>query len=142
MAEAAFAGAGQGAKLIRAEEATPELMLLAQGYLFACPENLATMSGAMKEMFDRCYYPLLGQIEGRPYATLIAAGSDGLGAQAQLDRIVTGWRLRRVAEPLIANLAAQSPEAILAAKTVPTKTLMQCRELGAALAGGLALGIF
>ena len=49
----------------------------------------------MKEMFDRCYYPLLGRIEGRPYATLIAAGSDGRGAQAQIDRIVTGWRLRR-----------------------------------------------
>ncbi len=142
MAEAAFAGAGEGARLIRAEDATPELLLAAQGFLFACPENLGTMSGAMKEMFDRCYYPLLGRIEGRPYATLIAAGSDGHGAQAQLDRIVTGWRLRRVAEPLIVNLAAQTPEAILAPKTVPPAQLAACRELGAALASGLELGIF
>jgi multimeric flavodoxin WrbA len=142
MAEAAYAGAGDGAKLVRANDATPELLLAASGYLFACPENLGAMSGEMKELFDRCYYPLLGQIEGRPYATLIAAGSDGQGAQAQLDRIVTGWRLRRVAEPLIVNLAAQSPEAILAAKTVPAAQLTACRELGAALAGGLELGIF
>lgn len=142
MAEAAFAGAGEGARLIRAEDATAEELLAAQGFLFACPENLGTMSGAMKEMFDRCYYPLLGRIEGRPYATLIAAGSDGHGAQAQLDRIVTGWRLRRVAEPLIVNLAAQSPEAILAPKSVPAVQLAACRELGAALASGLELGIF
>lgn len=142
MAEAAFAGAGERALLIRAEDATPEQLLAAKGYLFACPENLAAMSGAMKEMFDRCYYPLLGKVEGRGYATLIAAGSDGHGAQAQLDRIVKGWRLRRVAEPLIVNLAAQTPEAILAPKTVPAAQLEACRELGAALASGLELGIF
>jgi len=142
MAEAAAIGAGKSARLIRAEEAGPEQMLAARGYLFACPENLATMSGAMKEMFDRCYYPLLGRIEGRPYASMIAAGSDGWGAQAQLDRIATGWRLRRVAEPLVVNFAAQTPEAILAPKTVSASALSACRDLGAALANGLELGIF
>jgi NAD(P)H-dependent FMN reductase len=142
MAEAALAGAGAGARLIRAEDAGPEQLLAASGYLFACPENLGSMSGAMKEMFDRSYYPLLGQVAGRPFATLIAAGSDGQGAQAQLDRIVTGWRLRRVAEPLIVNLAAQTPEAILAPKHVPAEALAKCRELGAALAAGIELGVF
>jgi multimeric flavodoxin WrbA len=118
------------------------MFLAAQGYLFACPENLGTMSGAMKEMFDRCYYPLLGQIEGRPYASMIAAGSDGQGAQAQLDRICTGWRLRRIAPSLIVNLAAQTPEAILAEKNVPKQELERCRELGEGFAEGLAAGIF
>lgn len=117
-------------------------MLAAQGYLFACPENLGTMSGAMKEMFDRCYYPLLGRIEGRPYASMIAAGSDGHGAQAQLDRICTGWRLRRVAPTMIVNLAAQAPEAILAEKTVSEHELKLCGELGQGLSEGLAAGIF
>ena len=117
-------------------------MLEAQGYLFACPENLASMSGAMKDFFDRCYYPLLGRIEGRPYATMIAAGSDGSGAERQIERIATGWRLRRVAEGMIVNLGAQTPEAILAPKTVPAEDLSRCRELGAALAEGLAQGIF
>ena len=114
----------------------------ASGYLFVCPENLGGLSGAMKEMFDRCYYPLLGRVEGRPYATAIAAGSAGQGAQAQIDRIVTGWRLRRVAEPLIVNLGAQTPEAILAPKLVAAEPLARCRELGAALAEGLSLGVF
>ena len=142
MAEAAFAAAGGNAILLPAEAAQAEDLLAAGGYLFACPENLGTMSGAMKEFFDRSYYPLLGQIEGRPYASIIAAGSDGHGAQAQLDRIVTGWRLRRVAEPLIVNLAAQTPEAILATKAVPGAALATAAELGAALAEGIAAGIF
>lgn len=142
MAEAAFAGAGEGAKLLAAEAARPEDMLAAGGYLFVCPENLASMSGAMKEFFDRSYYPLLGRIEGRPYASAIAAGSDGRGAQAQIDRIVTGWRLRRVADPLIVNLGAQTPVDILAAKIVPKDRLAACRELGALLGEGLRLGVF
>ena len=140
MAEAAAAGAN--AALFAAESVIPENLLSAQGYLFVCPENLAAMSGMMKEMFDRCYYPLLGKVEGRPYATMIAAGSDGEGAERQIDRIVTGWRLRRVADPLIINLKAQTPEAILAAKTVPDHDLARCRALGAALSEGIALGLF
>jgi multimeric flavodoxin WrbA len=142
MAEAALAGTQGRGRLIPAAEAEPDDLIEAQGYLFVCPENLASMSGAMKEMFDRAYYPLLGRIEGRSYATAIAAGSDGRGAQAQIDRIVTGWRLRRVAESLIVNLGAQTPEAILAPKHLAAADLERCRELGAALAEGLALGLF
>ncbi|MXO73998.1 flavodoxin family protein [Altererythrobacter aerius] len=142
MAQAAFDGANGAARLVAAEAVRPADLLAAQGYIFACPENLAAMSGMMKEMFDTCYYPVLGRIEGRPYATLIAAGSDGEGAQRQIDRIATGWRLRRVAEPLIVNLSAQTPEAILAPKTVPEHALVTCRDLGAALAEGMAAGVF
>ncbi|MDE2410665.1 MAG: NAD(P)H-dependent oxidoreductase [Sphingomonadales bacterium] len=142
MARAAADGAGDGGQLLLAGDVEPQHLLAASGYLFICPENLASMSGAMKEMFDRCYYPLLGRVEGRAYATMIAAGSDGSGAQAQIDRIVTGWRLRRVAEPIIVNLGAQTPEQILAPKRIPADRLEQCRDLGAALAEGLAQGLF
>jgi multimeric flavodoxin WrbA len=141
MAEAA-AEAAQGARLLQADAVTAAELRGARGYLFVCPENLASMSGLMKEMFDRTYYDVLGQIEGRPYATIIAAGSDGSGAQRQIDRILAGWRLRRVADPMIVNFAAQTPEAIAAPKQVPAKVLKQCRELGLALAEGLRLGIF
>jgi multimeric flavodoxin WrbA len=141
MAAAAAQGAGDAALLLRADAAAPDDLLAADGYLFICPENLGSMTGMMKEMFDRAYYPALGRIEGRPYATIIAAGSDGEGAQRQIDRIVTGWRLRRVAEPLIVNFAAQTPEAIAAPKQVSDKVLKQCHEIGAALAEGLRLGV-
>ena len=144
MAEAAAEAAAQeaGASLLRAEEAQPKDLLQAQGYLFAAPENLAALSGQMKEFFDRCYYPALGRLEGRPYAQMISAGSDGENAARQLARIATGWRLKEVQPPLIVRTDAQTPEAILAEKTIPEPELQRCRDLGAALAAGLKLGVF
>ena len=144
MARAAFAGAqAEGpCQMLRAEDAAVEPMLLADAYLFCCPENLGLMTGAMKEFFDRMYYPLLGQIEGRAYATMIAAGTDGTGAERQIDRIATGWRLRRVAEPLIIRNGAQTPKDILAPKILSDETLQKCCDLGQALTGGIGLGVF
>ncbi|MBE1528448.1 hypothetical protein GGC65_002904 [Sphingopyxis sp. OAS728] len=141
LARAAAEGA-QTAALVAVADVTPEMLLAAGGYLFVGPENLAALSGAMKEMFDRCYYPCLGKLEGRPYATIICAGSDGENAQRQLDRIATGWRLKRVADPIIVNTAAQTPEAILAPKMIAPNRLAEAHDLGAALAEGLAAGIF
>jgi multimeric flavodoxin WrbA len=146
MARAAHAGArrvaGCEVRLVHATRARPEILLNADGFLFVCPENLGALTGAVKEMLDKAYYPLLSRVEGRAYASIIAAGSDGTGAQAQLDRIVTGWRLRRVAPPLVLRLGAQSVEAILARKIVAPAALAQCREMGQGLAEGLATGIF
>ena len=144
MAEAAFAAAKEEADavLMRAEDAMPEDLKAAGGYLFAGPENLAALSGAMKEFFDRCYYPVLGRIEGRPYALMICAGSDGDSAARQAARIAKGWRLREVQPPLIVNTSAQTPEEILAEKIIPEADLEKCRELGAALGAGLKMGVF
>ena len=146
MAEAAAAGAagepGVDVRLLHAPQAGPADVLAAAGYIFATPENLAAMSGLLKDFFDRCYYPALDQLNGRPYASLICAGSDGSGAARQIERIATGWRLKCVAEPLIVCTQAQTPEAILRPKQIAADDLERCRELGAALAGGLALGIF
>ncbi len=146
MAEAAAEGASAEAeatvRLLAAVKAEPADVLTADGYLFACPENLAAMAGQMKDFFDRTYYPVLERINGRPYAALICAGSDGQNAARQIVRIVTGWRLRQIANPLIVNTNAQTPEAILAPKTIATVDLDRCRNLGAAMAAGLAAGIF
>lgn len=131
-----------GTRLLTAPLANFEDMLAADGYVFATPENLATMAGLMKDFFDRCYYPLLGRIDGRPYAALVCAGSDGEGAARQIGRIATGWRLRLVADPLIVRTNAQTPEAILAPKTIGPADLERCRDLGATLAAGLTMGIF
>ncbi len=144
MARAAANGAGEEADVIlrHAAKAGPDDLLSADGYIFVCPENLASMAGVMKDFFDRNYYPVLGRIEGRPYATMICAGSDGEGAARQIARIATGWRLKAIAEPLIVCTHAQTPEAILAPKTISGADLIRCKELGATLAAGLSLGIF
>ena len=142
LAHAAYKRAGSQAKLMRAEDVEADTLLEADGYLFVCPENLASMSGAMKEMFDRNYYPVLGKLNGRAYATIIAAGSDGSGAQRQIDRIATGWRLRRVAPPWIVTTNAKDEPNICAPKTMTAEALAQARDMGAGLAQGIADGIF
>lgn len=146
MVEAASTGARQEesveVRVLHASQAGPQDLLQAQGYLFATPENLAAISGLMKDFFDRSYYGVLDRIQGRPYANLVCAGSDGHNAARQMERIATGWRLKAVAEPLIICTHAQTPEAILAPKQIPAADLQRCEELGQSLATGLALGIF
>jgi flavodoxin len=144
MAHAAFERAlGETEVFLKpAADTTSDDLLSADGFLFACPENLASMSGVIKDFFDRAYYSVLGQIEGRPYATMICAGSDGEGAARQIARIATGWRLKVIADPLIICTHAQTPEAILAPKIIAEADLARCRELGATMAAGLAMGIF
>src|SRR5262245_30299561 len=118
------------ARRVRAAEACAEDVLHASGYVWVTPENLASMSGVMKDFFDRTYYAALDRIAGRPYATLVCAGSDGQNAVRQIDRISTGWRLKAVCEPLIVCTHAQTPEAILAPKIIAVEELQRCEETG------------
>ncbi|MFW8593610.1 flavodoxin family protein [Cribrihabitans neustonicus] len=125
-----------------AAEAGPEDLMRASGYIFCAPENLAAIAGVMKDFYDRSYYPVLGRIEGRAYAQMVCAGSDGANAARQTARIAQGWRLKEVQPPLIICTHAQTPEAILAPKTIPETELKACRELGQAMGAGLAMGAF
>ena len=84
----------------------------------------------IKDFLERIFYECEGKIEGRPWALLVSAGQDGAGAISSVERIVTGLRLKKVREP------------ILALKEVTPGVLVECEELGAALAAGLALGIY
>ena len=139
-----FAQAQQKPDAVAGESAKKliEDMLAADGYIFVCPENLAAIAGVMKAFFDRCYYPVLGRIEGRPYAQMVCAGTDGENAVRQIARIATGWRLKAMAEPIIVVTHADTPEAILAPKTIGPTDLARCAETARALAAGLDMGIF
>lgn len=151
MARAAARGAAEAAgaleqpddlrvTLLRAEEVGADAMLASQGFIFCAPENLASLSGEMKEFFDRNYYAVLDRLQGLPYAAMISAGSDGAGAARQVERICTGWRLTPVAPAVIVNLGAQTAAQILAPKTVPPADLARCEELGGLLAGIMLMG--
>ena len=96
----------------------------------------------LKDFFDRTYYAGLERLNGRPYASLICAGSDGQNAARQIARIASGWRLKAVAPALILCTHAQTPEDILRPKQIDAAGLQSCRETGAALAAGLVLGVF
>ena len=146
MAQAAYRGAvseaGVSARLLRARDAGADDLLAADAYLFATPENLAAIAGQMMDFFDRSYYGALERINGRAYALLVCAGSDGRNAVRQVERICTGWRLKRVAEPIIVCTHAQTPDTILAPKQIGADDLAKCETLGAGVAAGLALGIY
>jgi multimeric flavodoxin WrbA len=146
MANAAHRGASSEdeveVRLLHVADAGAEDVLQADAYIFVTPENLAAISGVMKHFFDRTYYAVLERIAGRHYAILVCAGSDGTNAVRQIERICTGWRLKPACEAIIVCTHAQTPEKILAPKTIGEADLQRCEDAGAALAAGLALGIF
>jgi multimeric flavodoxin WrbA len=146
MAQAAATGARREPAvqvlLLRAADAQAADVLNAGGFIFATPENLAALSGKMKDFFDRTYYAALDRLNGRPYASLICAGSDGRSAAGQIERIAAGWRLKRIADPIIVCTHAQTAEEILRPKHIAEGDLTPCEELGATLASGMALGVF
>ena len=142
VADGAASEAGLQILLLHASQADAAHLLDSDGYVFVTPEMLGSMAGLMKDFFDRNYYPALERLNGRPYVALVCAGSDGQGAARQIQRIATGWRLKPVAEPLIVCTNAQTPAAILAPKSIEEADLQRCREIGAAIGGGLMMGLF
>ena len=146
LAKACYNGArraqGVDVQMLNAANAGAEHMLAADGYIFVFPENLAAISGGMKSFFDRCYYPCLGALNGRPYVMIICAGSDGRNAVAQAERIATGWRLRQILPSVIVCTHAQTQEAILAPKTIDSADLIAAEEMGEQIAVGLQMGVY
>lgn len=94
------------------------------------PENFGYMAGAVKDFFDRTFYPVEGKLTRLPYVIAVRAGNDGTFALQAVQRIARGYGFELVAEPVLS--VGEQTEAHLTA----------CEELGEALAAGLALGIF
>src|ERR1700758_717073 len=111
-------------------QAGPEDVLAAQAVILGTPENLGYMSGALKDFFDRIYYPCLERTQGLPYALYVRAGQDGTGTRRAIESIATGLRWRAVQAPLLCRGAFQD-------SFVP-----KCEELGALMAAGLEAGVF
>jgi multimeric flavodoxin WrbA len=117
-------------RFLRAASAGPDDLLWAHGLLLGTPENFGYMSGAMKDFFDRTFYPVEGRIQALPYAAFISAGNDGTGAIRAIRRIANGYPLKEVQEPIIAR------------GDVTAEVIARCRELGSTLAAGLEAGMY
>ncbi len=136
MARAVLAGASDecveqiDVRFLMAATAGPDDLLWAHALLLGTPENFGYMSGALKDFFDRTFYPVEGRIQALPYAVFISAGNDGSGALRAIRRIANGYPLQEVQEPIIAK------------GIVTQDILAQCRDLGLTLAAGLEAGIY
>jgi multimeric flavodoxin WrbA len=116
--------------LVKAADATLQDLKESHGLIFGTPENFGYMSGALKDFFDRTYDDALPLALNLPYAVFVSAGNDGTNAVREVDRILRGYPMRKVAEPVIS------------VKTASDNDLKKCEELGATIAAGIALGIF
>lgn len=126
----AAAEAGVEVTLRRAWDAGVEDLAQADGLLLVAAENSGALSGGMKDFLDRTFYPAIARDLVLPYALLVSAGNDGRGAIRQVQRIMSGYPFPAAAEPLVLR------------GEVSGAHLQASRELGQALAAGLAMGIF
>lgn len=121
----------------------------ADALILATPENFGYMAGSLKDFFDRVFYacmadttPLGGGTQsllaGRPYSVLVCAGNDGSGAMQSVDRIVTGWRMRKAHPGVVARRVGG--EAGSSRGSLRNEDIAACRELGQLFAEGLAMG--
>ena len=121
---------GVETRFLRAPEAGPNDLLWAHGLLLGTPENFGYMSGALKDFFDRTFYPVEGRLQPLPYAAFICAGNDGTGALRAIRRIVGGYPFVEVQEPVVV------------VGEITDSARDRCRELGLALAAGLEAGVY
>ncbi len=105
--------------------------------VIATSENFGGMAGIVKDFLERTYYPCEGKLEGRPYALIVCAGTDGTGAVRDVERVATGLRLRQIVPTLIYKSGVTAQRVI-----VPDDVLARCRDIGATLAAGVDAGIY
>jgi len=117
----------------RAADASLEDLLACDGLAIGTPENFGYMSGAVKDFFDRTFYPAEGKVFRKPYVVFISAGNDGTGALNSIERIALGYQFKKVYDPVIARSSKGG---------VTDEILARCRELGQTIAGGIEAGIY
>ena len=135
LAQAAYRGANHPDIDIKVilkspQQTQPEDILAADALLLGTTENLSYMAGLTKDFFDRCYYPVLEEKQGMPFALYIRAGFDGTGTKLAMKTIITGLRWNQIQETLILKGDWQD------------QFVEQVEELAMTLAAGVEAGIY
>ena len=110
-------------------QATPDDVLWADAIILGTTENFGYMSGALKDFFDRIFYPCLEHTEAMPYAAYIRAGLDGTGTRIAIEKITSGLKWKPVQAAMILH------------GDYDPAFEQQCEELGLLMAASLESGI-
>lgn len=117
---------GTEAVLKKAFDATLEDLLGCDAIAFGSADYFSYISGALKDFFDRTYYPSQGKVTGKPYAAFATGGRGGEKALEALDRICGSFKFKKTVEG-VAVAGAPSHE-----------VLAKCNEAGKKLANAVA----
>lgn len=128
VAQAVAEGAGgvEGAQvsLKKAADVTVEDFKTADAFALGTPDYFSYMAGMLKDMFDRVFYEVKADTEGRPCVCFVTHGGGGKAAES-MERICNSFKLDRIAD----ILSIQAP--------VNDEHLTAARELGKTLAAKL-----
>jgi multimeric flavodoxin WrbA len=114
----------------KALETSLDDVIWADGIIIGTPEYFGNMCGALKDFFDRTYYPASELEINLPYALFICCENDGSGAERNVDTIASGYVLKKALNTLI-----------IKEKDLESR-LSELEEMGHTFAAGVALGIF
>lgn len=109
-----------------------EMVLSSDALILFTTENFGYMSGALKDFFDRVFYPCLAEPNrnnGTPYALVIKAGLDGTGTQTSVRKITTGLKWKPIHNDVLCKGQFEQ------------RFIEDCRNLGQTVAASLDAGI-
>ncbi len=114
----------EGAETIikKAFDASLEDLLACDAIAFGSADYFSYIAGALKDFFDRTFYPSRGKVDGKPYAAFATGGRGGDIALAVLDRLCSSFKLKKAVDG-ISVAGAPSQDA-----------LGRCRDAGEKLA--------
>ncbi|MFT6408481.1 MAG: multimeric flavodoxin WrbA [Arenicella sp.] len=134
MAEAILDGAtdssvdGVTVRLASPFDCSSEMVLESDALVLFTTENFGYMSGALKDFFERIYYPCLDDTkrnDAKPFALVIKAGLDGTGTDISVGKITSGLKWRPVQATTLCK-GEFEPEFIA-----------RCRDIGLTIAASL-----
>ena len=110
----------------KAFDATLEDLLSCDAIAFGCADYFSYIAGALKDFFDRTYYPSKGKVAGKPYAAFATGGSGAETVLAVLDRLTSSFQFKKAVDNVPVTGAPSSQD------------LAKCREAGKNLANAVS----
>ena len=122
VAEGAKSVTGTEVVVKKALEATLEDLIECDGVALGSADYFSYIAGAMKDFFDRTFYPSRGKVDGKPYVAFTTGGGGGDTVMAVLERICGAFKLKKIID------------GVSSGGKISDSDLKECKEAGKKLA--------